>query len=147
MRKYALIAMGGMLGAMLRYFIKNIHIYPYKEFIPINTLFINISGSFVLALTLTVAFEIYEFDADLKLGLATGFLGAYTTFSTLCKQTVNLMNEGYYYSSISYIGFSAIFGFASAYLGVALARKIVLKLTHHHNNADDVQMEEAKGDD
>ncbi|MCJ7687743.1 MAG: fluoride efflux transporter CrcB [Clostridiaceae bacterium] len=147
MRKYTLIAIGGMLGAILRYFIKNIHIYHYKGVIPINTLLINISGSFVLALTLTVAFEIYELDADLRLGIATGFLGAYTTFSTLCKQTVNLMNQGYYYSSISYIGFSAIFGFAAAYLGVALARKVVLKFTHHHNDADDVQMEEAKEDD
>ena len=92
MRKYIFIAIGGMLGAILRYFIKNIHIYNYKEAIPINTLLINVSGSFLLALILTIAFEIFEFDADLRLGIATGFLGAYTTFSTLCKETVNLMN-------------------------------------------------------
>ena len=58
MRKYIFIVIGGMLGAMLRYYIKNIRIYHYKEVIPINTLLINVSGTFLLSLILTVAFEI-----------------------------------------------------------------------------------------
>lgn len=134
MRKYTFIAIGGMLGAMLRYAIKNIHITNYKEAIPINTLLINVSGSLLLALILTVAFEVFEFDSDIRLGLATGFLGAYTTFSTLCKETVNLMSQGDYYSSISYIGFSAIFGLSASYFGVVLAREVVSKFI---NKKDD----------
>ncbi|APC41485.1 fluoride efflux transporter CrcB [Clostridium estertheticum] len=125
MKKYTFIAIGGMLGAILRYVIKSIHIYHYKEVIPINTLLINISGTFLLSLILTIAFEIYEMDSDIRLGIATGFLGAFTTFSTLCKETVNLINQGYYYSSISYIGFSAMFGLAAAYFGVIVAREVV----------------------
>ncbi|MBU3153377.1 fluoride efflux transporter CrcB [Clostridium estertheticum] len=125
MKKYAFIAIGGMLGAILRYVIKSIHIYHYKEVIPINTLLINISGTFLLSLILTVTFEIYEMDSDIRLGIATGFLGAFTTFSTLCKETVNLINQGYYYSSISYIGFSAMFGLAAAYFGAIVAREVV----------------------
>ncbi|MBU3183869.1 fluoride efflux transporter CrcB [Clostridium estertheticum] len=125
MKKYTFIAIGGMLGAILRYVIKSIHIYHYKEVIPINTLLINISGTFLLSLILTIAFEIYEIDSDIRLGIATGFLGAFTTFSTLCKETVNLINQGYYYSSISYIGFSAMFGLAAAYFGVIVAREVV----------------------
>ncbi|MCB2307962.1 fluoride efflux transporter CrcB [Clostridium estertheticum] len=125
MKKYTFIAIGGMLGAVLRYVIKSIHIYHYKEVIPINTLLINISGTFLLSLILTIAFEIYEMNSDIRLGIATGFLGAFTTFSTLCKETVNLMKQGYYYSSISYIGFSAMFGLAAAYFGVIVAREVV----------------------
>jgi len=144
MRKYTLIAIGGMVGAMLRYFIKNIHIYHYKEAIPINTLLINVSGSFLLALILAISFEIYEFDADIRLGIATGFLGAYTTFGSLCKETVNLMKQGDYYSSISYIGFSTMFGLAAAYFGVILAREVVSKFAHHHNDADYEDLEDKK---
>ena len=138
MRKYTFIAIGGMLGAILRYYIKNIHIYHYKEIIPINTLLINISGTFLLSLILTVAFEIYEIDADIRLGIATGFLGAFTTFSTLCKETVNLMRQGDYYSSISYIGFSAMFGLCAAYFGVVVAREIVSNFIKEKSNPSDV---------
>ena len=147
MRKYTLIAVGGMLGAILRYFIKNIHIYNYKEVLPINTLLINVSGSFLLALILTIAFEVFEFDATLRLGIATGFFGAYTTFSTLCKETVNLMKQGNYLLSISYIGFTTIFGITAVYIGVVLAREVVSKFVHHHNDSGDIQMEDAKEDD
>jgi len=127
MRKYIFISIGGMLGAILRYAIKNIHINNYKEVIPINTLFINVSGSLLLALILTIAFEIFAFDANIRLGIATGFFGAYTTFSTLCKETVDLMTLGDYYSAISYIGFSIMLGLAASYFGVVLAREVVSK--------------------
>lgn len=144
MKKYTFIAIGGMLGAILRYLIKNIHIYNYKEVIPISTLLINVSGSFLLALILTVSLEIYEFDADLRLGIAAGFLGAYTTFSTLCKEAVNLLVQGEYYSAISYIGLTTILGLAAAYFGVVVAREVVSKFVHHKNDSEDVQLEDRK---
>jgi len=144
MRKYILIAIGGMLGAILRYNIKNIQIYNYSELIPINTLLINVSGSFILALILTISYEIYEFDADIRLGIATGFLGAYTTFSTLCKETVNIMEQGHYYSAIAYIGLTIVLGLAATYFGVVLAREIVSKNSLHNKRSDDEEMENVK---
>lgn len=147
MKKYIFIALGGMLGAMLRYKIEHIHIYHYKEVVPINTLMINISGSFVLALVLTIAFEIWQFSSDLRLGIATGFLGAYTTFSTMCKETVNLMKQGDYYSSISYIGFSAMLGLAAAYFGIILAREIIAKLVKENDDYNEENLENVSGED
>lgn len=147
MKKYIFIALGGMLGAMLRYKIEHIHIYHYKEVVPINTLMINISGSFVLALVLTIAFEIWQFSSDLRLGIATGFLGAYTTFSTMCKETMNLMKQGDYYSSISYIGFSTMLGLAAAYFGIILAREIVSKLVKENDDYNEENLENVSGED
>ncbi|AWI03342.1 fluoride efflux transporter CrcB [Clostridium drakei] len=147
MKKYIFIALGGMLGAMLRYKIEHIHIYHYKEVVPINTLMINISGSFVLALILTIAFEIWQFSSDLRLGIATGFLGAYTTFSTMCKETVNLMKQGDYYSSISYIGFSTMLGLAAAYFGIILAREIISKLVKENDDYNEENLENVSGED
>jgi CrcB protein len=124
MRKYIYIGLGGILGTYLRYYIRNIQIYNYHGNVPINTLAINVSGSFLLALILTIAFEIWEINANLRLGITTGFLGAFTTFSTLCKETVVLFKEGDYFSSISYITLSTMLGLAAAYFGVILARKM-----------------------
>lgn len=134
MKKYIYIGLGGFLGAISRYIIKGVTIYHYKEHVPLNTLIINITGSFVLALLLSIALEILEFDADLRLGIATGFLGAYTTFSTLCKETVNLMMEGNYYSAISYITVSTMIGLAAAYFGIVLTRETVAKLVNRMKN-------------
>lgn len=128
MRKYIFISIGGILGAISRYLIKGIQIYHYHENVPINTLLINISGSFIMALILTVAFEVWDFDTNIRLGITTGFLGAYTTFSTLSKETVELMKEGYYFSAISYIAVSTMAGIAAAYFGIVLAREVVSKL-------------------
>jgi CrcB protein len=123
MRKYIYIGCGGFTGAILRYLIEQIRIQIYHENIPLNTLFINVSGAFLLALILTIAFEVWEMDSDIRLGITTGFLGAYTTFSTLCKETVMLLRGGEYLSAIFYITISAMLGLGAAYLGVVLARK------------------------
>jgi fluoride exporter len=128
MRKYILIGAGGFLGAILRYFLKGVHIYHYHENMPLNTFLINVAGSFILALVLTVAFEVWEFDANIRLGIATGFLGAFTTFSTLCRETVELIHQGAYFSAVTYVAVSAMIGLAAVYFGVVLAREAVSKL-------------------
>lgn len=128
MRKYLYIGIGGTAGAILRFLIKQINIAHYQENVPLNTLFINIVGCFLLALVLTVAFEILEFSSDIRLGIATGFLGAFTTFSTLCKETIGLIYSGHYFSAISYITVSTMLGVAASYFGVVLAREVVKKV-------------------
>lgn len=134
-KKYICIGIGGFLGAILRVLIKNIHIYHYKQLIPLNTLIINVTGSFILALILTVAFEIWEMDECIRLGISTGFLGAYTTFSTLCKETVSLLTNGYYFSAISYITISTVLGLVGVYFGVIIAREFIAKIVRGKNSA------------
>ena len=127
-RKYIYISIGGALGAMLRFAIENMHIWNYNEKIPFNTLLINITGVFILALFLTLAYEIMEVDADLRLGVSTGFLGSFTTFSMVCKEMVSLMAGGEYLLATTYVTISIILGLAAAYLAVILARKTIIKL-------------------
>ena len=125
MKVYAFIGIGGFLGGVLRFIIENNHVLHYKESLPLNTLFINLSGSFILALFLTITLEIGKFSTNIRRGVSIGFLGAFTTFSTLCKQVVKLFEDGQYYSSVAYIFSSVILGLAMAYLGVLLAKKLV----------------------
>nr|WP_312577572.1 CrcB family protein [Sedimentibacter sp.] len=128
MRKYIYISLGGMIGAVLRMVLKNVHLWGYYGNIPTDTLFINITGCFILALFLTVAFEVLEIDVDIRLGISTGLIGAYTTFSTLCKETASLIVAGGYYSAILYVALSAILGLFAAYIGNISGRKIITKL-------------------
>ena len=131
MQKYIYIMIGGALGAVLRLLVKNTHIWNYFGNIPLNTLLINITGCFLLALFLVVALEIIDVDANVRIGVSTGFLGAFTTFSSLCKENVLLMLNGDFFSAISYITISIVLGLAASFLGVVLARKIIAKMAGH----------------
>lgn len=125
MRKFILIAMGGVLGAVARYLIKDAHWLEGTGGIPWDTLIINVSGSFLLAWLVTFAAGWRNFDEGVKLGIATGFLGAYTTFSTLCKEIVNLLLQGRSLAAASYVSLSVALGLSAAWLGAVLAEEIL----------------------
>lgn len=145
MRKYIFIGCGCFVGAILRYLIKGIKITGYHEDVPLNTLFINISGAFLMALILTIAFEIWTFDSDVRLGLTTGMMGAYTTFSTMCKETSTFLFHGEYFSATSYLTVSTIFGFGAVYLGIVIAREIGSRLLQKKKHKD-ITYEDREGE-
>jgi CrcB protein len=137
MRQYVFVGLGGIAGAVLRCFLGNIRIYSRIEGFPVNTLIINITGSFLLAFIMTAAFEIHEFDKDTRAGLTAGFFGAYTTFSTLCKESADLITGGYYYPVLLYVLLSSVLGLASVYYGIALAKRSIGEITSKRNKEAD----------
>jgi fluoride exporter len=146
MKKFICIGFGGAIGAIIRFLIEHIQMSNFRGHIPLNTLAINIGGSFMLALIFTTSYEVYQKNENIKLGITTGFLGAFTTFSTMCKETVMLINKGYFYSAIFYIVFSAILGLGAAYLGNIAAKGIDYKLAFRKDDsvetASDFDLEE-----
>ncbi len=123
MRKYIMIACGGFLGAVMRYSIRGIRIFPFGEIPALNILVINLSGAFLLAWILTVCFVAFACDSDIRQGITTGLLGAFTTFSTLCKETVGFLREGNCFLAAAYIFLSAVLGLGMVYFGILLAEK------------------------
>jgi len=128
MRKYIYISIGGAVGAVLRAGARDLSALDFDGKIPYDTLIINIIGCFILALFLTIAFEILEIDADIRMGLSTGLLGAFTTFSTFCRETVELIWSGQPLPAFIYVALSIGLGFLGAFFGVVLARKVVAGL-------------------
>ncbi len=122
MRKYLYIAIGGAAGAACRYVLEHVQIIDSNSSFPLNTLLINLSGSFLLTFILTIAFEAWELPSHIRLGISVGFLGAYTTFSTFCKESVQLFNPGQYWTAILYIAISMVCGLGFALLGMLAAR-------------------------
>lgn len=127
MKKYVYVAMGGAIGAVLRVAVKNTAFLDFKTALPVDTLAVNIVGCFLLALFMTVALEVMEVDADIRMGISTGLLGAFTTFSTFCRETMELFWDGQYFHAGIYVILSLGGGLAAAFLGVILARKWIAK--------------------
>ena len=124
--KYLFVAVGGMLGAVLRFSLSNIHLFQANSLDVLSTLFINVSGSFVLAFILTLTESKLPITNDAKVGMTVGFLGAYTTFSTFCKESVHFIQTGSYFDAGVYMVSSIGLGLIAIYLGVSLGKKIDL---------------------
>jgi CrcB protein len=108
----------GALGAAARYLIVEwIARWPVRRF-PLATFLINITGAFALGFLTTAFASAAQFDMRLLLGV--GFLGGYTTFSTLSYDTHSLYRSGQARAAwLNALGSLAI-GLAAAALGIAL---------------------------
>jgi CrcB protein len=117
------IALGGALGAPARYQIAEwITVAP--DGFPWATFWTNVSGAFVLGFLLTLVIERLPPTRYLRPFLAVGFLGSYTTFSTLAVETVLLCKDGHVVLGVAYTLASVATGLAVAYLGIVLARLV-----------------------
>lgn len=86
--EYLVISLGGILGANARYVLGTWIATRYGTSFPYGTLVINVSGSFVIGLFLTLIAERFVLHPNWRLFFAVGFLGAYTTFSTFSFESV-----------------------------------------------------------
>lgn len=123
MKRNLLIALGGGLGALARYGMKLSPFAHNPWDFPLHTLVTNLAGCFLIAAFLTAASEHLEVDADVRVGVATGFIGAFTTFSTLCKESGLMMASGGVLAGAIYAVLSLLLGFGAVYLGALTARK------------------------
>ncbi len=114
MKKYLFIALGGSLGAVLRYL--SFKTFSWNSLLPVTTLIINELGAFLLAFLVSLSFESL-FGEDLFVGLTSGFLGALTTFSTLEKEIFTFYSKGSFGTALLYALISVGLGLAAVGLG------------------------------
>ncbi|WP_297063710.1 fluoride efflux transporter CrcB [Thermococcus sp.] len=89
-----LIALGGALGAIARFYISGI-LPTYRDF-PVGTLMVNSIASFILGYLYGLLFWGIDVTPEWRLFLGTGFCGALSTFSTFSYETFSLFREGEY---------------------------------------------------
>jgi CrcB protein len=125
MHAFLLIGAGGLVGANVRYAVTRWASARSGSLFPYGTLIANLFGCFAIGLFFGVLTSQYSSDVDTKLFVATGFLGAETTFSTFASDTVLLSRAGRRPSAIFYFAGSVLVGFALTAVGLALADVIV----------------------
>lgn len=117
----AAVAAGGALGAPARYGIALAVTITPGTF-PWGTFWINVSGSFVLGAVLAVLLARFPSDRYVRPFLATGFLGAYTTYSTFAVETDLLIRNGHVGLAAAYVAASLGVGLAAAWAGLTVGR-------------------------
>src|SRR5437660_5743255 len=89
--KYLVVALGGALGAVARFWLGELIGAKFPTRFPFGTLVINVSGSFIIGFFLTLVTDRLNIHPNWRLGVAVGFVGAYTTFSTFEYETFRLL--------------------------------------------------------
>jgi CrcB protein len=120
-----LVAVGGVLGANARYLLSQWAARRYGATFPYGTLMINLSGSLLLALIATLIAERFDGDRSASLLIGTGFLGAYTTFSTFSFETLALLHAGESRKALVNITISTGGGILAAFLGIWLGLAVI----------------------
>ena len=118
------IALGGAIGAVLRHGL-NIGIAKVagSDF-PWHTMLINISGSFVMGLLVTLMALRWNVSNEIRAFLTTGILGGYTTFSAFSLDFALLVERKAYGLASAYVLGSVVVSLVAIFLGMALARAI-----------------------
>ena len=116
------ISLGGFLGANVRYLIGSWAATHWGAAFPWGTFLINMTGSLAIGFYLTLVSERFPGRVIPRLFFATGFLGAYTTFSAFSQETVTLLQHGALAAAGSYVVASLVLGLAAAGAGRWLAR-------------------------
>ncbi|MFH1877331.1 MAG: fluoride efflux transporter CrcB [Candidatus Omnitrophota bacterium] len=115
------IAIGGALGAVMRYWMSGFaHRYTSGAF-PLGTLTVNLAGSLIIGLLWAVS-EVTIISQNIRLFAFIGILGSFTTFSTFSLENFNLLRDGEYGLFFLNAALSLFLGLALVFAGYAMGR-------------------------
>ncbi len=125
LRVILVVGLGAGIGGILRLVVTQLVIaWAGLNLAPAATLFINVSGSFLIGVVVETAGARADLSPLWRYFLATGILGGYTTFSTFSLEALTISTAGFVPLSAAYVAGSVILGIAAAYGGVATARAL-----------------------
>jgi CrcB protein len=122
--KYLSILLGGGIGSLTRFLVGVFIVTRFGAGFPVvGTMTINITGSFLIGLLMTLITERFGAGSNLQFLLVTGFLGGYTTFSSFEWETYSVIRAGAFWMGIANVVGSVALGYAAVWLGALLARR------------------------
>ena len=119
LKNFLIAGFGGFLGTLLRYAV-TLLIKP--GMFPAATFLVNVTGSFILGLVLGYTLKFNPGESNLKLFLATGFCGGFTTFSTFSYENVSLLKAGSYSYFFLYVAGSLVIGIFATWLALLIMK-------------------------
>ena len=121
---WLLVALGGAGGSVLRYGVARLAASYLGPTTVMGTFIVNVTGSFLLGLFIALALEKASLSGNLRALVAVGFLGGYTTFSTLSLESVRLVEDGELLRAAASILGNLVLGLAAAYIGLLVGRTL-----------------------
>ncbi len=124
LRTTLLIGIGGFVGANLRYWIGGWVAQRAGVLFPVETMLINVAGSFLLGLFMTLALH-YVWAPEWRQVIAIGCIGSFTTYSTYEYESLRLLQQGLWWQAgLNLLG-SLVLGLIAVALGVLLGRWLI----------------------
>jgi CrcB protein len=117
-----LIALGGGIGSVARYFVQKWIFTSFPHPFPFGTFIVNIAGCFLIGLFYALSEKGNLLSPGMRLLLTTGLCGGFTTFSTFAYENFNLLKTGDFIYTILYAAGSVILGLVAVYLGILIIK-------------------------
>jgi fluoride exporter len=124
MTKYLMVAIGGALGSVLRFWVGGYISNRFPTRFPSGTFIINCTASFLIGFVITVLAERADWSPNWRYLIPIGFIGGYSTFSTFEYETFRVFQEGELLIAGLNVVLSVVVGFVSVWLGVITGRTI-----------------------
>jgi CrcB protein len=121
--KYIIVVLGGGVGSLARYVLGTAIMSRFGGKFPLGTMVINVTGSFAIGVLMTLVTERLQLHPYWRLGLVIGFLGGYTTFSSLEYESLRAVREGGLIPGLFNMVGSVVLGFVAVWAGAVLAAR------------------------
>lgn len=122
MLKYVMVGIGGFIGAIARFVLGSYIGNRFGSRFPYGTFVINMTGSFLLGVVMTVLAEKTDASPNWRYLVPIGFIGAYTTFSSFEYETLRTVQDGQMLIGFANVALSVIVGFAAVWAGIIVGR-------------------------
>jgi CrcB protein len=119
-KNIALVVFGSATGGTLRYIISLFFIAKELNKLPWATFSVNLIGCFLIGVVYAFSDKYGHGESQLKLLLATGFCGGFTTFSAFTLENLQLLKQHAFTTAFVYIFVSVILGIGATFLGFIL---------------------------
>lgn len=124
MQRILIVGGAGALGCIARYLVDMWAGQRFGTTFPYGTLLVNVIGCFLIAFVMALALGLASFPSNLRLGLTTGFLGGFTTYSSFNYEGTTLAFEGTLSRAALYLAITLAGCFAAGLLGLTLGRRL-----------------------
>lgn len=118
-------ALGGALGSVARYVAGFYAGALFGSAFPWGTLFVNVSGSFLIGVLVESFALRWQVDPALRIFLVVGICGGYTTFSAFSLEVVAMIGRGALLHAAAYVVGSVVVSLAALYAGLFLVRRLL----------------------
>jgi CrcB protein len=124
MQKLLLIGLAGALGALTRYSLSGF-VQRYSGFtFPVGTLVVNLLGTFLFGFIWSLVEQRLVISVETRVVILSGFLGAFTTFSSFMFETSALVGDGQWGYALLNVAAQIILGMVAIFLGLAAGRAL-----------------------